>query len=424
MRRATSPFVIRHSTFVIQPVIFAFMHAPNILVVVVDGLRASALGAYGNTSFPTPALDRFTADSFLLDWCYAPTVDLAAIYHDLWRPRDYALLPQLQSRGYTTILVTDEPLLSSDAISSGFHQRLPLGPEHAVEGRLGHEMDPNAASPRASNWTKTSLATLVASALHVITTPAHSPRLVWLHARGMYGVWDAPRELQRALLDEGDPPPVEETTPPDFLLTEKDDPDAAFRYATAYAAQTMVLDECWDSLISAIDAGGRSDAWIITLLGARGYPLGEHRRVGGIDLRLYAEQLHVPWLIRFTDGTGRLVRSGQLTTHADLAPTLLDASDRIAIRTLATTARPQWRDALIAASPGHRAIRTAEWCLRQDTAAREDERDITGASSALPSPNIELFVRPDDRWEANDVVKLCPDVVESLTYRLDEVMSG
>jgi hypothetical protein len=26
----------------------------------------------------------------------------------------------------------------------------------------------------------------------------------------------------------------------------------------------------------------------------------------------------------------------------------------------------------------------------------------------------ELFVRPDDRWEANDVAKLCPDVVEEL----------
>ena len=52
------------------------MPAPNILVVVVDGLRASAFGAYGNTSFPTPALDQFAADSLLLDWCYAPSAEL------------------------------------------------------------------------------------------------------------------------------------------------------------------------------------------------------------------------------------------------------------------------------------------------------------------------------------------------------------
>jgi hypothetical protein len=31
----------------------------------------------------------------------------------------------------------------------------------------------------------------------------------------------------------------------------------------------------------------------------------------------------------------------------------------------------------------------------------------------------ELYVRPDDRWEANDVAKLCPDVVEMLSKSLD-----
>ena len=60
----------------------------NVLVIVVDGLRASALGAYGNTSYPTPSLDRFAAESLLLDWCFAPSPDLPDIYRALWQPDD------------------------------------------------------------------------------------------------------------------------------------------------------------------------------------------------------------------------------------------------------------------------------------------------------------------------------------------------
>jgi hypothetical protein len=51
-----------------------------ILIVAVDGLRASALGAYGNTAFPTHALDELAAESFLFDSCFAPAAELPAIY--------------------------------------------------------------------------------------------------------------------------------------------------------------------------------------------------------------------------------------------------------------------------------------------------------------------------------------------------------
>src|SRR6187399_1377417 len=73
------------------------MPRSNILVVVVDGLRASALGAYGNTSFPTPALDRFAAQSMLFDACFAPTAELNEIYHALWQSQHQARLTSKSS---------------------------------------------------------------------------------------------------------------------------------------------------------------------------------------------------------------------------------------------------------------------------------------------------------------------------------------
>src|SRR6185295_3038291 len=87
----------------------------NVLVIVVDGLRASALGAYGNTSYATPALDRFAAESLLLDWCFAPSSHLPDIYRALWHSRSSAQNPPTASlpqvfvdAGYATTLVTDD----------------------------------------------------------------------------------------------------------------------------------------------------------------------------------------------------------------------------------------------------------------------------------------------------------------------------
>jgi arylsulfatase A-like enzyme len=224
----------------------------------------------------------------------------------------------------------------------------------------------------------------------------------------MYGPWDAPLELQLGLLDEGDPPPVEEVSPPDFQ-TAANDPDAPFRYLCAYAAQVMVLDECWASLLDILGAAGGADSWLVSIIGARGFPLGEHRHVGGVDPRLYIEQLHVPWLIRVPDGAGRLCRSSQLASHVDLGRLLMDLlGDSKALERISSSHAPR-RDVQIAASDEHRSIRTAEWCLRRNMTSSNDES------------YAELYVRPDDRWEANDVAKSCPDVVDELTTRLNDL---
>ena len=52
------------------------------------------------------------------------------------------------------------------------------------------------------------------------------------------------------------------------------------------------------------------------------YQAGQGTDVGA---RLFAEQLHVPLLLSFPSGTGRLARSSLLTTQADLSATLIDA---------------------------------------------------------------------------------------------------
>ncbi len=405
----------------------------HILVVAVDGLRASALGAYGNTTFLTPALDQFAAESFLLDWCYAPATDLNAVYWALWtsmhparsavvREQAPALLQFLAGRDYVAMLVSDEPLVSSLPMSSVFDQCVKLA-DPTVERRPA----------RADHIRETSLARLFAAACEVVASPsAGSRRLVWVHSRGMYGPWDAPLDLQLALLDEGDPPPLETAEPPDYFLASADDPDAIFRHSCAYAAQAIVLDACWNELSEAIQSASPGGDWLVVLLGTRGYPLGEHRRIGGVDARLYGEQLHVPCLVRFPDARGRLARSGKLASHLDLLPTIIDwiggglpddvlTFDGMSVMPLATSSRTEWRQALVSVSDaGHRAIRTDDWCLRHEAPVPDD----SATPAHMPPPSSELYVRPDDRWETNDVASLCPDVVEKLTQTLNDALAG
>jgi arylsulfatase A-like enzyme len=388
----------------------------NVLVIVVDGLRATALGAYGNTSYSTPALDRFAAESLLLDWCFAPSPDLPDIYRALWHSRRSvknpitASLPYIFAEaGYNTTLVTDDDLLSSHTSAKDFDEFVQVASSLATGSTAG----------RAFVSSETELARAFSAATERVGEVRHDkPRLVWLHARGMYGPWDAPINLQESLRDEDDPFPIESIAPPDIITNSVNDPDAAFRYACAYAAQIMVLDDCVKCLLDATSASA-GDEWLVMLLGARGFPLGEHGRIGGVDSRTHVEQLQVPWLIRFPDKLGQLSRVEALTSHLDLLPTLVEwmghsdktsrsAFDGESIFPLATCARTQSRHATISTSSSARSIRTAAWCLREDL-TQEEAAGSNGAAEVS-----ELYVRPDDRWEANDVAKLCPEVVEEL----------
>jgi arylsulfatase A-like enzyme len=403
------------------------MSTPNALIVSIDGLRASSLGAYGNTAFATPSIDEFAAESFLLDSCYAPAVDLPGIYRALWESL-HPLRPMLSgthgvtlpkfftSRGYGTSLITDDSELM--AFGSGHFD------ETIAEGA---DLASVRSEARVREIAQTEMARLFAAATESLLSEAQgAPRMVWLHSKGLYGRWDAPLEMQQSLRDEGDPPPLETALPPDLTIRHADNPDAVFQYSCAYAAQVMVLDECWKALMAAVGSLHADNGWLVVLIGTRGYPLGEHGRIGGVDPRLYGEQLHVPFLIRFPSGLGRLGRSGALTSHLDLLPTIAASLDEASptaltnvdgmnVLPLARSARAEWRDAVICAGAMSRSIRTSGWCLRQDVPLGEIER-----APSAEHLGGELYVRPDDRWEANDVAKLCPDTLESLHAALGD----
>jgi arylsulfatase A-like enzyme len=243
---------------------------------------------------------------------------------------------------------------------------------------------------------------------------ARRPFLLWLHSQGMAGPWDAPRELRERYVGEDDPPPPDFMRPPAIRLPANPDPDELLGIRQAYAAQVAVLDSCVEAFVGGLRESKAAGDTLFILLSARGYSLGVHGIVGappGESEPLYGELTSIPWLLRFPDGLGAADRSAAIVQPPDLFGTLLDWFEHAAPASLLPLVRGNTqtvRDrAAIVGSAGERALRTPAWYAR-----------FADAETA------ELYLKPDDRWEVNDLARRCPDVVEAMRKALDDCQNA
>jgi arylsulfatase A-like enzyme len=223
----------------------------------------------------------------------------------------------------------------------------------------------------------------------------------------MEGPWDAPYELRSRLADEEDPEPPRLVEPPEAWLTEDGDPDVLLGYQQAYGGQVTLLDNCLEILLEAIAASSVSDTTALLATAPRGFPLGEHRYVGRHEGLLHAEWLHVPWLFCDPRGCGAAFRAQQLIQPPDLYTTLLDWFDlplpavpvwgRSTLPHLLETEPAVLRELAASTVGQERALRVPAWFVRQV---------MTGPA--------QLYVKPDDRWECNEIADRCADVASRL----------
>lgn len=415
----------------------------NVVCLIVDRLRAAALGTFGNTWFETPALDRLASESFVFDRAFVDSPDLESIYEGYWQGRHlmapkqpcdaaHHLASRARQAGYFTALVTDEPQLANSPSVDPFQQCALVGDDEEAPEPLSRPADAPPQTHLARLFAETSDWLADASA-----APERNPFFLWIHARGMAAPWDAPLQLRNALIEEDDPPPPQDARVPQRALGDDPDPDEIHGAACAYAGQVMLLDTCLAALLGQMREQSLSETTLFVLVGLRGFPLGEHRQLGDVDGALYEELVHVPWLVRLPDGRGAMGRSGALVQPADLYATLCDwmqgcgkncGSDEIgdtdkgscggmSLLPIASGQQVSGRDYVTMRGPGsQRAVRTPAWYLRcgdLDSAGK-------GATAGEDS-TVELFAKPDDRWDQNEVASRCPTVVSALTALLLQV---
>jgi arylsulfatase A-like enzyme len=383
------------------------MRATNVVVLVIDRLGAGWLGPYGNTWLDTPNFNRLAARSVMWETVLAESPDLAVSCHSFWTGRhamepDAAAsgaLPHLAAAaGATPVLVTDDREVADHPLAAGFSAR--------------HVVPVPPASVCVENIEQTGLFAVFDVARSILGE-RDGPQLLWLHSRGMGGPWDAPLALRYQFADEEDPEPPHLVEPPEVHLDEAFDPDMLLGFVHAYAGQVALADMCLGMLLNALDEDPPGDETLLIVTSPRGYPLGEHRRVGPCDEALYGELLHVPLFVRFPANDLALMRSQRISQSHEVYPLIAESCGWQTGRDQASggIVREFRGDELhslsltAAIGPGQRAIRTPAWFMRQSHQHGETRR--------------ELFAKPDDRWEGNEVSSRCDIIVELLAAELD-----
>lgn len=395
------------------------MSSRHAICLVVDGLRASALGTYGNTAYPTPQLDTFASRAVVADWLLGDSPWLKDFYRSVWsrkhllRPlledESEVTLSQLQQAGVRQFLMSDESWLVEQA------GQLPFADVQFLE---------NISEQSAEQIEDTAMGRFFSATIEQLDQwredVADASSVTWLHCQGLAGAWDAPLELRYEYLDDEDPDAIDSVELP-TALSNVDDPDLLLQYRVAYAAQVAVLDACVGAFVAAIEEIFPQEETLVMLAGSRGFALGEHGSVGvdGSSEQLYSERVHLPWLIHPCGNETPLPRLTSFANAADIGLTLLDwlqvdgargKCDGISCLPLLSGDTCPSRQLLVSGGAlGERAIRTPAWMLRQKPAEGDDPVD---------EPTIELYSKPDDRWEYNDVADRCPDVIEQLTEEL------
>ncbi|HEV3165113.1 MAG TPA: sulfatase [Isosphaeraceae bacterium] len=262
------------------------------------------------------------------------------------------------------------------------------------------------------------------------------PFLLWLDLFSPHGPWDPP-QADRDRYATIEPDEFEAGEEGD--LVEEDD-DAAeleledvrvlidvpagavgdvideaelLRLRRTYAGTVTLVDRWLGELFGALRRLGRFDDTLVVFTSDQGEPLGEHGYVRRFRPWLYEELIHTPLILRMPKGAHGGTRHLALVQTVDLLPTVLSAlelpaSERAHGHDLLPLVRGEQtkvRDyACMGMDVEEFAIRTHLWHLIMPV--ETDPED--------PPRGLELYRKPEDRWDQNDVAGEHPEVAEHL----------
>lgn len=391
----------------------------KVVVVNARGLHLGYVSACGNEWIETPALDRLAAEGVVFDNHVADQPDPAGARrawrggrYDFPHPEERPAVPEssadlvrlLKDAGVVTSLIIDTDRESPANFSDGWDVVMEAEAddeatalEYALEG-AGQALESLAET---DSW------------------------LLWLELAALLPPWEVPEEfLERYLAEQ-----VEEDEEADeseaVALAPLLDPSAGpvdphddltfVRLQRSYAAAVSYLDAGLDLLLKELEERGLLDEVLLIVTTDHGLPLGEHGVVGLCRPWLHDELTHLPLMMRLPKGEQAGRRVLALTQPVDLAPTLLAAFGLPAApvhgHDLLPLARGPVAKVRDYACSGLRVGKVIEWALRSpEWAFLLPLRGDSGEAAR----SAQLYVKPDDRWELNDVLQHHPVLSEHL----------
>ena len=398
------------------------------IVLIARGLQTGALGCYGNPWIDTPALDSLAAGGVVFDWHFADAADAVGARR-AWRSGRYRfpplaptsdaaaqtdLLAALSGRGVHTCLILDDSRPAPMEFAHGWDEV--------------HRITPNEETTPLE-------AVLDATGAALERLEHRDNWLLWIDLATLLPPWDVPEEFWHPYFsnetedveaeDEIEDDEAEESEPltptteaPPGPIHPDDDP-LYLSLQTSYAAAVTYLDAGIGQLLDALANLEGGDNILLVLTSDTGQNLGERGIVGPIRAWLHDEVIHLPLVLALPGGVEAGRRVDALTQAVDLGPTLaewfqttLPESHGQCLLPLARgeaeTIRPYACAGLQVGTAIEYTLRSPDWAFLLPVRTAEDD--------AGRGP--QLYVKPDDRWEVNNVLQHHLEFAEQLERTL------
>ncbi|RME26715.1 MAG: hypothetical protein D6798_06150 [Deltaproteobacteria bacterium] len=384
----------------------------DVIVIIVDSLRADALGTYGNPHPTSPHIDAFARDSVVFEQAHttAPwTLPTVATVMTGQHPYVVGIREKAASvDGRVTTL--GELYRDRGYITGGIVSHIYLRRKFGLMQGLNYLWD---EAVEKNDLRATSPQTTAAAISWLKNQSRRKPLFMLVHYFDVHYNYLLHPELYDDMPDYGGD--IESGMPVGEMRRQLrasggDEDDVAYVH-NLYRSEVRYTDEHLGRLLAAIDEARGTDNTLVVLMGDHGDELGDRRtRWIGHTKVVSEEVLHVPLIVRFPGKARAGTRVPQLASLIDLMPSIAEWSGLSLPADLGLAGQPwdldhpeQWRRTIHA--------ETGRWAAIQVTM---NERYKLVHHPKAPSSRPTLYDLQEDPGETRNVAREHPDVVEAL----------
>lgn len=401
---------------------------PNIIIIGLDTFRADHIGAWGNSSVKTPALDRFAAESIVFEDCASTSTWTLPSFASLFTgklPSEHAAIG-----GDHRVLPEDEITLAQRLKAHRYHTTAFVAVDYLDEP-FGLERGFDRIGKYSHSPVNGRLRKYERRLLYSFQALPREPWFLFVHYFDAHDPYQPPDEFGRMYYD-GDPE-VEPRDPArsiDVIYSARNrirgDPRVRYRWLEGirdlefpvreYAGGISYVDHHVGVVLDSLRAGGLMDESIVMVVADHGEHLTEHDIYFTHRLP-YAECLQVPLMIRLPHGVQSGRRVSAPVSLADVLPTLMElvgisVEQELSGQSLVGLMRGEDAEPrVLFAEFGAREFRWAKSVWDADWRYTEIRSDS--------SLSAELFDRRMDPREEHDLAGARPELVEFYSAVLD-----
>ena len=404
---------------------------PNILLIAVDSLRSTHMSCYGYPRLTTPHIDRFAQSAALFENTFSAHIPTTSGYASMLTGRDcfgteavalrhkgpltdkVRTLPEiLRDEGYVSTCVG----FTGNPASRGFDTYLNYESWGGYPERLHRAENLNdVALPEFQRLSADS-----------------EPWLVLLRHMDPHAPYLPPEPFDR-IFYQGDPfDPTNKSMEPVYTFKPFKDFHMSWippgvtdkEYVIAqYDGEIAYMDTCLQAIFEKLDQLGVADETIVVLNSDHGETLYDHEC--WFDHHgIYDVTLQVPLIIRYAKELPAGKRVTGYNQHKHLVPTLLELADVEVSDTFDGLSLTKLVSGEVASFESEFYITECTWMRKHGWRTPEWKLIVALEPDFHFKPPVELYNLIDDPGENYNLVDTCPDMVATLTARMEEFIAG